>query len=402
MSLDLQKASGYYKDEKPEDSVDQWRNVYAGAVTADNDGFGDFEAPSPPAMHDKTMAEPSPGLDNTMGPIQGQDSSRTDPKNPVLQERAPSSIDLEDDWGDFIDHPQGPSTERTTKIRIAEPHNGGISQWDEHVSLPTASSGWNDSRSNASNDMPANPLLAHGRVKRKDESVHSYAPSRPIPEIIPPSNIPPPSTLLLLIATMLQSLPVEIKSLLKAWKTPIDRSLDTNEEKIGMVRLRLSFTRAIARIIAGRKLRWKRDTRLAQSMKIGPAQAGKSGGMKLTGIDRMEGRKEDQDAAEVVRIWKQHVGSLRASIGSAKAHHAGLKLIVPEIAENMPVRTAKGSEGALTAPKCCVLCGLKREERVEKVDVSIEDSFGEWWTEHWGHYDCRRFWEKHESSLLQR
>ncbi|KAJ3502922.1 hypothetical protein NM208_g16619 [Fusarium decemcellulare] len=30
-----------------------------------------------------------------------------------------------------------------------------------------------------------------------------------------------------------------------------------------------------------------------------------------------------------------------------------------------------------TAPKACIICGLKREERVAKVDYEVEDSFGE-------------------------
>ena len=96
------------------------------------------------------------------------------------------------------------------------------------------------------------------------------------------------------------------------------------------------------------------------------------------------------------------MGGLRASVTSANAHSSGEKLILPEIADSLPVRVAKGAEGALTAPKPCLLCGLKREERVEKVDVNVEDSFGEWWTGHWGHHDCQRFWEEHEGSLEQR
>ena len=60
------------------------------------------------------------------------------------------------------------------------------------------------------------------------------------------------------------------------------------------------------------------------------------------------------------------------------------------------------TEGTLTAPKACVICGLKREERIPKVDFQVEDSFGEWWVEHWGHRACRNFCHEHESKLKQR
>jgi hypothetical protein len=43
-----------------------------------------------------------------------------------------------------------------------------------------------------------------------------------------------------------------------------------------------------------------------------------------------------------------------------------------------------------------------RDERVANVDAHVEDSFGEWWTEHWGHLECRLFWEENQASLAQR
>jgi len=80
-------------------------------------------------------------------------------------------------------------------------------------------------------------------------------------------------------------------------------------------------------------------------------------------------------------------------------HDASKQLAIPDVSENMHV---KSQVGGLTAPKACIVCGLKREERINKVDVDVEDSFGEWWTEHWGHRACRNFWLKHEPALLQR
>ena len=215
----------------------------------------------------------------------------------------------------------------------------------------------------------------------------------------PPSNIPPPSILLLLVLTIFQSLLANTKnviSLTEASTFPPDQS------RVDQLQLCLSIVRAAARIIAGRKLRWKRDTHLSQSMKIGPAHSGKAGGMKLTGVDRTESLREDREVAEALSVWRKHLGGLRAAITMVNAELRKTVLFVPDISENMHVRVAKLEDGALTAPKSCFLCGLKRDERLDKVDVNVEDSFGEWWTDHWGHFDCRIFWERQESSLEQR
>ncbi|KAL8860216.1 MAG: hypothetical protein Q9198_010588 [Flavoplaca austrocitrina] len=134
-------------------------------------------------------------------------------------------------------------------------------------------------------------------------------------------------------------------------------------------------------------------------MSIGPANAGKAGGMKLTGVDRNEARREDQEAAEVVKLWQQQAGGIKSQIAKVNAQQSEVKFAIPEYSDNMPIRVAKLGEGGLTAPKCCFLCGLKRDERVARLDVSVEDSFREWWTDHWGHTDCIRFWEEHKDSL---
>lgn len=135
-------------------------------------------------------------------------------------------------------------------------------------------------------------------------------------------------------------------------------------------------------------------------MKIGPAS--KSGGMKLTGVDKTESRREDQEAAEALSAWRKQLGILRSTISIVNGQLPAGGLLVPDVSENMPVRVVKPSEGAVTAPKCCFLCGVRREERVARVDVDVEDSFGEWWTEHWGHVDCVAFWDSQQSSLKQR
>lgn len=218
----------------------------------------------------------------------------------------------------------------------------------------------------------------------------------------PPSNVPPPSILLLLIVENFQSLLLEIKDIITLICSSKENQRQLDQESMREMSHRISMARAAARIIAGRKLRWKRDNHLSQSMKIGPANSGRAGGMKLTGIDKMENRREDGEAEEAVRTWKRHIGTLRTAVATANSRHPDLKLVLPEIFEKMPVRTAKPSEGALVAPKMCFLCGLKRDERIEKVDVKVEDSFGEWWIDHWGHVDCKTFWEEHKASLSHR
>lgn len=218
-----------------------------------------------------------------------------------------------------------------------------------------------------------------------------------------PSNVPPPSVLLSIIVTILDGLPDEIRDIVSLMSTSLmNDSLPSNESLFANLHHNVATTTASARILAGRKLRWKRDTHLAQRMSIGPANAGKAGGMKLTGVDRTEARREDQEAAEVVRLWKQQAGGIKSQIAKINAQQSEVKFTLPECADNMPIRVAKLGEGASVAPKCCFLCGLKRDERVARLDVNVEDSFGEWWVDHWGHVDCIRFWEEHKDSLKQR
>ena len=126
--------------------------------------------------------------------------------------------------------------------------------------------------------------------------------------------------------------------------------------------------------------------------------------MKLIGVDKAEAAREDREAEIFVRWWKDQVGRLRSAVSVANLAimEHGEHLSVPEIGEVMPVRTATLDEAALTAPKCCFLCGLKREERVAKIDAKVEDSFSEWWVDHWGHTACRDFWIDQSDNLKHR
>ncbi|KAI7285957.1 hypothetical protein KC345_g1479 [Hortaea werneckii] len=222
---------------------------------------------------------------------------------------------------------------------------------------------------------------------------------------LPPTNIPPPTVLLSIFPSIFASAD-------EALFTPLSR-LDFKQKQMLLSHPAthqfltgyLQTSIALAHIVAGRKQRWKRDQMLAQGMRIGPAAAGGSkGGMKLAGVDRSETAKEDREILDVLRLWKGQVGKLRSAVTAASSAPKARKLPpVPEIAEAMPIKVLKSAEGGFVAPHACALCGLKREERVAKVDTAVEDSFGEWWVQGVNmHLVCHKFWVEHSGKLKSR
>ncbi|KAI2792672.1 hypothetical protein POX_b02712 [Penicillium oxalicum] len=204
-----------------------------------------------------------------------------------------------------------------------------------------------------------------------------------------PTNIPPPSILLEHLLSLLSTIAKEAQ-------TAQARPASQREHAAAKIQNTLH---SAARIIAGRTYRWKRDTILAQSMRIGPARAGKSGGMKLNAVNKHENVKEEQDAVDLLALWRE-----RASVFNAVVQSVGLKPI-PAVPNPTALRvfTARADHGAIKATHPCALCALKRDERVAKVDEEeVQDSFGEWWTDHWGHTGCRIFWEENRGLLMQR
>lgn len=196
--------------------------------------------------------------------------------------------------------------------------------------------------------------------------------------------LPPPSVLLAHCTSLLPRIPIAIKQILTSDHeelAPTQRSAIVDN---------LHFTKAMARVLAGRTLRWKRDVALAQSMKIGPASKS-GGGMKLTGLDKTEQRREDQAAEDFLQVWQQHSGAFKALMVPVKTIITSFEL--PNVTAKIPIHAAKPTKGAVLAPKSCRLCGIKREERAWKVDVQVQDSFGEFWHDHWGHVECHDFWQ---------
>lgn len=212
---------------------------------------------------------------------------------------------------------------------------------------------------------------------------------------IAPPNIPPPSLILSLFPPLITLTRIKLLDVVANTSSPAVRTAILNHAATQtFLTSYLAIASVLARVLAGRKLRWKRDAALAQSMRIGPAGAGHGGGMKLTTLDKAELAKEDREAADVVRLWRVSLGRLRAAVGPGHA--------VPEVAETLPVRTATAAEGAVQATRACALCGLKRNERVGRMDADVLDSFGEWWVEHWGHRECANFWAGQSGNLAAR
>ncbi|KAI0434062.1 hypothetical protein F5Y09DRAFT_4657 [Xylaria sp. FL1042] len=298
----------------------------------------------------------------------------------------------EDDWDSFSDLPQQPVQSQTTKTIE--------STWDwDSVEPPKIT----ESRNPAT--KTSTPLNNAGTTNNDDTS-WDWDPvdtkTEPAVETedstLPPINIPPPSILLSAFPQLFdQANECLYKPVSGQSQTIKDRVL-SDPKVYDFLRGYLTLAVVAAHIIAGRRMRWHRDKFLSQSMSISAAG---SKGMKLAGIDKTQTTREDREAADVVSNWKSQVGRLRsavATVNSAKKS-GGKQLKIPEITENMQIQTARDVP---TAPKACVICGLKRNERLPRIDHDVEDSFGEWWVDHWGHVACRRFWLQHENTLRQR
>lgn len=275
----------------------------------------------------------------------------------------------EEEWGDFPDDlepfekPAVPKTQPKPSILRASPH--------KPLSFPRPTNrNRSSSVSTVSKSTPAAPTPISSRLR--------------------PANIPPPIILLSLFPSLVEDLQRKGSRYTSQIRSKGEASQSNLPYEIANV------AKAMARILLGRSLRWKRDSILAQSTKIGPARAGKSGGMKLSSVNKSEAVKEDKEAVEVQEVWKKRAGLLNSVLTVA-----GEKPVPPMLA-SLQVKTATEEEGALKAPHACALCGLKRDERVIRIDQDANDSFGEWWTEYWGHTDCKAFWEGYSNKLDQR
>ncbi|TVY21920.1 hypothetical protein LARI1_G000345 [Lachnellula arida] len=373
----------------------------------DDDDFGDFETvtspePPPPKPQVPVQTQPPQSLDLMFGAttLESKPTKRPNslsptnlnsgglpypqaPKSPSFQERNPfGSIGLSTNpvtavkkeektktaspitaWPSF--EPPAIEMYRDSPVLDNQPDD----DWGDFADLPPETPA-------KPTPKPTSGIQADAWAWDAADQVTSPPETTTAPP--PPSNIPPPSVLLTLFPPALRPPPHH------TLHHPLNPTLPPQKPH------------------PLRPLHPNLPTRLPpprNPMKIGPS--GGKGGMKLAGVDKAEVLREEREAADVVRVWREQIGRLRSAVAVANSSikDGGSHLDIPEISENMPVRV---QEGGLVAPKQCVVCGLKREERVAKVDVRVEDSFGEWWVEHWGHRACRNFWLEHEAKLRHR
>ncbi|KAI1128515.1 hypothetical protein F5Y10DRAFT_240259 [Nemania abortiva] len=395
-----------------------------------DDDFGDFETvpppPQPPSdllsdtlfmpssnahttkkaselLLDLNINEPTPRPSQTtqtnliqpQATVQKKEPSRPKLHSEIAQPRnTPTdriSQTLEDDWDSFSDWPKEPTK---SGIKASE------STWDwDSVEPPKPTEvrppikETSTSQSNETTIHNEDAAWHWDPVDTKTDNIAETEDSA-----LPPINIPPPSILLSAFPQLFDQASEYLYKPVSGQSQSIKDRVLSDTKTHDFLRGFLSLAVVAARIIAGRRMRWHRDKFLSQSMSISAAG---SKGMKLAGVDKTQTAREDREAADVVSNWKGQVGRLRSIVASANSakKNGGKLLKIPEITDAMQVQTAKDVP---MAPKACVICGLKRNERLAKVDYEVEDSFGEWWVEHWGHVACKRFWLQHENTLRQR
>lgn len=260
--------------------------------------------------------------------------------------------------------------------------DGWDDDWDDFDETPT-------SRASKHPSVASTVAITSRSVpQQKNRPATSRASdSQADPSRVRPTNIPPPSILLALFPSLLE----ELHNAITTHSTTPSHPHESSCHQIPTV------LKTLYRILVGRTLRWKRDTILRQSTSISAARpGGKTGGMKLTSVNKHESANEDRETVDVIAAYRRHGAALNtASAGSPV-------IVPPDPTPVAHVRTAGAGEGVLRAAHACPLCGLRRDERIVRMDDEVYDSFGEWWVEHWGHTDCKRFWEAYEGRLERR
>jgi hypothetical protein len=304
-------------------------------VAAEVDLLGlddDFQpAPPPPQLHSETT--PMASVDRQFG--------ASGPKPVSIEEKVEEAKEVERDesWDDF-------------------------SPWQDNSAQEESNPGSNPTAAaSAGLDMP-------------DFGV----PAGISDDVLPPTNIPPPALLLSLFPPIFGSMDDAFFKQTASQDAATRSAILSDSRAINSLKGYLALATVSGRIIAGRKSRWKRDTLLSQSMRIGPA-GGRTSGMKVTSVDKAEAAKEDREVADVLKSWSQQIGRLKSVVADAKKTSSVDLGNIPELRDPIPVKSLKQSDGAVVSTRPCGLCGLKREERVAKVDFEVLDSFGEWWVQ---------------------
>ncbi|RCI16336.1 hypothetical protein L249_2152 [Ophiocordyceps polyrhachis-furcata BCC 54312] len=317
-----------------------------------------FGAPLPARSSNSSKQKPSSALD-LLNDMSGATSFNLASNSNLLTSSAATEViqttveDGDGDWAAWDDHPAPAPSAGPATVREQSPDGWA---WDAEDS---------------------------GKPLAEDSS------NKP-----PPTNVPPPWVILSTFPELFSSGTPIFKSLM-GQSVSVQEQILMKPKAVQFLQCYILLATTAARVLAGRKHRWQRDKMLAKGMSL---SAVGSKGMKLTGVDKTQTSREDREAAEVVASWREHVGRLRAAVATANSCNE-TKLKMPELSNKMQIHTAKMVP---TAPTACVICGLKRDERIVKVDFEVEDSFGEWWVDHWGHRACKNFWLEHEPRLRQR
>ncbi|RYP69246.1 hypothetical protein DL771_006214 [Monosporascus sp. 5C6A] len=346
------------------------------------------QAPRSPSFRDRN---PFPGLvlatPHQEAKKKREEVSKATPVTawPSVDDNSAGSNVIDENWGSFEDFPDDKeqsvaeptsSTRGSNSVKPAKPPPKKPSLTPKTTASTTLDSSWD-----------WDPVDTKPEADTKASNDH-----------LPPTNIPPPSVLLSIFTQLFDEANQSLYQPVSGQAFSIKKRILSDPKTIEFLKGHLALATVAARIIAGRRLRWHRDKFLSQSMSISAAG---SKGMKLASVDKAQTAREDREATDVVAMWNEQIGRLRSAVAAANSSlkDSGDHLMVPDIRETMQVQTAKGVP---TAVKACLICGLKRDERIPKVDYGVEDSFGEWWTDHWGHTACKRFWLKHEADLRTR
>ncbi|RDA83474.1 hypothetical protein CP532_7038 [Ophiocordyceps camponoti-leonardi (nom. inval.)] len=377
--------------------------LQTGDIIDDDDDFGDFTSATQPCVK-TTTASSFDLLALEVEPASRQSARQetTERKPEILsfgatlparssdssKQKPSSAIDLLNDIsegaGSNLASHSKPLTSsvasEVTKTTV-EDGDGDWAAWDDH-SAPPPSAGSAMVREQSPDEW-AWDAEDSGKPLAADSS------NKP-----PPTNVPPPWVILSTFPELFSSGNAVFKSLM-GQSASVKQQILMKPKAVQFLQCYILLATTAARVLAGRKHRWQRDKLLAKGMSL---SAVGSKGMKLAGVDKTQTTREEREAAEVVASWQEHVGRLRAAVATANSCNEA-KLKMPELSDKIQIHTAKMVP---TAPAACVICGLKRDERIVKVDFEVEDSFGEWWVDHWGHRACKNFWLEHEPRLRQR
>jgi hypothetical protein len=350
----------------------------------------------------RPAASQSPTSTDLLGGIRSNNEAPQRLSNFDLHTHVP---DEEDGWGDFEDvavvaarsMTQNPAptsfkssniVHQTERVAAPAPEEPPDDDWDAFEDGEPASATQPSPKRATADPKPSTSITSTEPLWDAIPSESSPYPHQPSgtttssfpPNPTRPTNIPPPSSLLSLLSNIYITLSAH---------PPTPTQI-------------LNLYHATASITAARAHRWRRDTLLAQSTRISAASTSSKGigGMKLSSLNKGESAREEREAQETVDLWNARVVKWWAIVKEeerVRGKKGGLRLQLP-----LGVRVVGAREGGMEAGYVCPVCGMKRSERVVGVDEGVEDVFGEFWVEGWGHRACGEMWYEWKGLLGQR